>query len=144
MAAEIAFWDSSAVALLVVDQRASATARTLRRAHPRFVVWWGTRVEVHSAIARLQREELLDGVAVEQSTSRLDRILAASIEVEPTDAVRDRAVRLLDAHDLRAADAFQLSAALEWCRDRPRGRPLVCFDAHLAEAARAEGFDVEP
>lgn len=116
----------------------------LRRAHPRFVVWWGARVEVHSAMARLHRDGLLENAEVEQSISRLEHIMSASIEVEPTDAVRDRAVRLLAARELRAADALQLSAALEWCRDRPRGRAFVCFDARLAEAARAEGFDVGP
>ena len=43
---------------------------------------------------------------------------------------------------LRAADAFQLAAALVWCKERPNRRLFVSFDNALADAAEAEGFDV--
>jgi hypothetical protein len=36
-----------------------------------------------------------------------------------------------------------LAAALEWCDQRPRHRPFVCFDRRLAEAAFQLGFAVE-
>lgn len=45
---------------------------------------------------------------------------------------------------MRAADAAQLAAALVWCRERPKQRPLVCFDERLRAAATAVGFSVRP
>jgi predicted nucleic acid-binding protein len=67
-----------------------------------------------------------------------------STEVEPTDELRDRAARLLDLHPLRAADALQLAAALDWCEERTTGAGFVCLDERLRAAATREGFDVYP
>jgi hypothetical protein len=66
------------------------------------------------------------------------------VEVEPAAALRERAVRLLSSHNLRAADALQLAAALVWAEERPAGRVFVCLDARLREAARLDGFTVLP
>jgi len=55
-----------------------------------------------------------------------------------------RAERLLSVHTLRAADAFQLAAALIWTQESPRGFELVCLDQNLREAAFREGFTVLP
>ena len=144
MAAELAFWDSSGLVLLVTHQRATPAARAIRRAFPRFVVWWGARLEVRSAIARLRRDGLLDPVGAAQAISKLEALCSGVAEVAPSREVRARAEQLTGVHDVRAADALQLSAALEWCTERPRGRVLVCFDKRLAVAARDAGFDVRP
>jgi hypothetical protein len=45
---------------------------------------------------------------------------------------------------LRAADAMQLGAALEWAEGRPTGRLLMTLDAQLGRAAAREGFRVIP
>jgi predicted nucleic acid-binding protein len=142
MASDTAFWDSSGLVLLATHQRATTRATAIRRARPRLVVWWGARIEVRSALERLRRTGDLDAGARDAAALRLDALLRAAVEVEPTDAVRSRAERALEAHDLRGADALQLAAALEWARDRARGRSFVCFDDRLARAARVEGFDV--
>ncbi len=63
-------------------------------------------------------------------------------EQQPTDDLREQAQRLLRTHDLRAADAMQLAAALAWCSHRPRGRCFIGADNKLSEAAEAEGFTV--
>jgi predicted nucleic acid-binding protein len=47
-------------------------------------------------------------------------------------------------HALRAADAFQLAAALLWSRGKTTGREFVSFDDRLREAAVREGFDMLP
>jgi hypothetical protein len=47
-------------------------------------------------------------------------------------------------HVLRAGDAAQLAAALVWCRERPKQRPLIAFDDRLRKAAAASGFTVRP
>jgi uncharacterized protein len=61
-----------------------------------------------------------------------------------TDHVRRRAGRLVATHPLRAADAFQLAAALVWCEEQPAGETFVCLDEQLREAARREGFGLLP
>ena len=65
-------------------------------------------------------------------------------EILPTEKVRSLAEDLPDSHGLRAADAAQLAAALVWCRERPKQRPMVCFDERLRTAAAALGFSVRP
>jgi len=49
-------------------------------------------------------------------------------------------VRLLRIHPLRAADAFQLAAALVACEERPAGFSFLTGDERLGEAAENEGF----
>ena len=52
--------------------------------------------------------------------------------------------RLLAVHPLRAADAFQLAAALQWCGGRTKDVGFVSFDARLREAGYREGFTLLP
>jgi hypothetical protein len=47
----------------------------------------------------------------------------------------------VDRYDLRAADALQLAAALNWCEDAPQGRVFLAVDQKLREAAVLSGFD---
>ena len=75
---------------------------------------------------------------------RLTQLRAAWDEMLPTEKLRSLAEGLPDSHDLRAADAAQLAAALVWCRERPKERPFVCFDEQLKNAASALGFSVRP
>ena len=98
-------------------------------------------MECGSAIARLHREGLL--TAREDSAARaLLRLLRESwYEIQPGDAVREQALRVLRLHPLRAADALQLAAALEWAGSPPEGA-FVAFDERLQSAARREGFIV--
>ena len=65
---------------------------------------------------------------------RLQLLRASWSEILPTEEVRDLAEALLIKHSLRAADSFQLAAALVWCGGKPRKRPFICFDVRLAEA----------
>jgi hypothetical protein len=46
-------------------------------------------------------------------------------------------------HPLRAADAMQLAAALEWCEGKPKGNVFLTFDKRLSEAAGLAGFALE-
>ena len=107
-------------------------------------VWWGTVVECLSALHRRRREGRLSVTLVEQGTLRLVGLVEDSDVVDPTSLLRDRAGRLVAAHPLRAADAFQLAAALTWCDNTPSGESFVCLDDRLREAARREGFAVLP
>jgi uncharacterized protein len=142
--AERAFWDSSGVVLLCANQRSTATARRIRARTGPTAMWWGTPLEVTSALQRLHRERFLSSAELSASLQRLSAVSEASLEVAPTESVRVLAATVLERHDLRAADALQLAAALVLCREHPRGRAFVCFDAKLAGAADAEGFTVHP
>jgi predicted nucleic acid-binding protein len=80
----------------------------------------------------------------QQARRTLAMLWRRSKEVEPSDELRDRAARLLDLHPLRAADALQLAAALDWCEERTGGAGFVCLDQRLRAAATREGFNVYP
>lgn len=140
----MAFWDTSAVTPLCCWQPGTAESRRLRREFKQIVVWWGTPVEVRSALARLVRERHLTAEGRVRAVSRLGQLRVAWDEILPTEKVRSLAEDLPDLHGVRAADAAQLAAALVWCRERPKRRPLVCFDERLRTAAAALGFAVRP
>lgn len=140
----MAFWDTSAVTPLCCWQPGTAESRRLRREFKQIVVWWGTPVEVRSALARLVRERHLTVEGRVRAVSRLGQLRVAWDEILPTEKVRSLAEDLPDLHGVRAADAAQLAAALVWCRERPKRRPLVCFDERLRTAAAALGFAVRP
>ena len=114
--------------------------RSLYRADTDMLVWWSTRVECRSALARERRMKRLTTRAFDTAIERLTWLADRWVEVEPSDAIRDAADRLIGTHDLRAADALQLGAAIAI-------KPPIDFvvlDRRLALAARAEGFVVLP
>lgn len=104
------------------------------------VVWWGTALECASAIARLERDRALAVDAAAAAFDRLDAISRSWIEIEPVDAVREVARRMLRVHPLRAADALQLAAAVVAAERRPASLPFLTLDARLRTAAAREGF----
>jgi hypothetical protein len=116
--------------------------RALYRSDASIVAWWGTRVECESAISRLEREKRLPRHAAAAARGRLDRFAATWHEIQPVDALRDSARRLLRVHDLRTADSFQLAAALVAAESRPSSATFVCLDERLGAAAEREGFSV--
>lgn len=141
MSKAAAFWDSSALVPLCVHEATSRQAQSqLRNSMP--VVWWGSPVEVHSAISRLHRLGKLKDVEKQGALSRLALLNRGWREILPGEAVRDLAMRLLEAHELRAADSFHLAAALIWCQQRPARRTFISGDQRLSKAAEAAGFTV--
>ena len=140
----MSFWDSSALLPLSLNEPASALMRQISRAHGVPVVWWASLVECCSAMERRSRAGELQLEQKRQAERLLQQLTTAWSEVQPTHALRDRAVRLLASHNLRAADALQLAAALVWAGERPAGRIFVCLDSRLREAAHREGFTVLP
>ena len=141
---EIAFWDTSAIVPLCCRQESTNAARRLAREHKKMVVWWGASVEAQSAFYRLLKERQITMKAMAHASQRIKAMKLFWIEVLPSHRVRDLAETLPQKYDLRAADSFQLAAALVWCDGKPRKRPFICFDVRLAEAARAAGFEVHP
>jgi predicted nucleic acid-binding protein len=106
------------------------------------LVWWAAPVEIASALARLVRMRQLN--SDEWTKARqlaLDLADSWSI-MQPSDSLRSRAAQLVDNYDLRAADSFQLAAALEWCQGNPQGRSFLSADQKLRQAAALSGFNV--
>lgn len=142
MAAEVRFWDSSAIVPLIVQEGVSDLIGALARENHGMVVWWGTRVELASALRRGERDAAMSDDDVSRAFEGLGIISEAWTEILPSERMRSRAQRLLAVHPLRAADALQLAAALAWQEDDAAGAELVCLDRKLAQAAAREGFAV--
>ena len=143
MIQQVAFWDSSALVPLCLQQPNSAHARALAGQFDQ-VVWWATRVEVSSAISRLHRLGTLKTNARQEAILRLQDLVLQWDEVPQNGAIRDQAATLLDLYPLRAADSLQLAAALVWCRNRPAGRTFLSADTRLCEAATQAGLHRPP
>jgi len=140
----MAFWDSSAIVPLCCAQSGTAQGRRLLAELGRIVAWWGTPVEARSAFARLVRDGHLTSVQRATATKLLEQLRRSWDEILPTAAVRAIAEALPDNYGLRAGDAWQLAAALAWCKERPHRRPFVCLDKRLATAASEVGFTLHP
>ncbi len=133
------FWDASALVPLILEQPRTARARELLAEDKELVVWWGALVECASAIARLHRDGLLTAAEEARARALLQSLKSSWFEVQPGDAVREQALRVLRIHPLRSADALQLAAALEWAGSPPEGS-FISFDERLSAAAQREGF----
>lgn len=138
----LAFWDSSALVPLCVHQSITPRAVELYQTYEA-VVWWATPVEISSALARLVRMRQLDAAGWSQARKVAQTIAETCFVVQPSENLRSKAAQLVDRYDLRAADAFQLAAALEWCEDIPQGQPFMTADQKLQRAAALSGFEVQ-
>lgn len=136
-----AFWDASALVPLCIHEAASRRAQHYLGKFA-LVVWWGSLVEVHSAICRLRRDQEITELDKQGAVARLRLLSRAWREILPDDQLRDLATELLEKYSLRAADSLQLAASLIWCQQRPTRRSFLCGDRRLAEAADLAGFSV--
>jgi predicted nucleic acid-binding protein len=136
---EPAFWDTSALVPLCVNEQGTASASQLVRQYA-LVVWWATPVEACSAFLRLARMQNLSAAEFIQARARFHRLRQGWREIQPTEGLRAQGESLLDRYQLRAADALQLSAACTWAMNRPDGRVFVSGDKQLLESARMMGF----
>jgi predicted nucleic acid-binding protein len=136
------FWDSSAILALLAAEPAREAALQILDRDSQVLIWWGTTVEIASALARREREGVLSADQVAQALAVALELADSWDEIVPSDAVRRLAQRLLRVHPLRAADSLQLAAALVAADHNPATLELVCLDARLCSAARREGFAV--
>ena len=134
------FWDASALVPLVHAEPSTRAMQAVAAQDETMLVWWATELECASAIARLERDGLLDEPTSSAAFDRLGQLAASWHIVEPTDAVRQTAIRFLRVHPLRSADAQQLAAAFAAAERLPSTLELVTLDDRLAAAARKEGF----
>lgn len=137
-----AFFDTSAIVPLLIQQPFSTKAKQLFRKYQKPVLAWTTPIEVQSALSRLLREGNLNTKGYQLAMERFTHIEANKIEVLPTTKLRELAMEVLRQYDLRAADAIQLASALLWCNEKPNSKPFITFDDRLADATSKAGFAV--
>jgi uncharacterized protein len=140
----VKFWDSSAIIPLCLKEPASDIVKNILIEDEDIVVWWAARVECISAMARRRREGTLKNEDELKAKALIAMLSKTWSEIQPGELMRQRAERLLMVHPLRAADAFQLAAALIWAQENPSGMDIICLDQNLREAASKEGFGILP
>lgn len=123
-------------------EEATPDAQALLEEDPVQIVWWSTEVECVSALARMERENLLAARAWRAAVARLDALSEGWHEMQPSEPIRQVGKRLLSVHPLRAADALQLAAALAASEQSPSSLTFVSFDERLLDAARREGLAI--
>ena len=135
------FWDTSALVPLVYPEASTERLLALESGRDPVLVWTLTPAEIASALSRKRREGVPEA-ALSSARRRLAELSSHWIEIQDVPRVRQRALRLVETHPLRAADALQLAAALVGAEEQTDGIAFVTLDRVLAEAARKEGFEV--
>jgi len=135
-----AFWDASALVPLCVLQDTTARATALYHTNE-IVIWWATPVEIQGALARLVRMGQLSADSWRKARKVSEFLSFSWSEIQPSSGLRARAMDVVERYDLRAADALQLAAALEWCEGVAQGRTFLTADERLRDAALLAGFD---
>jgi hypothetical protein len=138
------FWDSSALVPLLVKEKETRYCLKTLSDDQQMLVWCLSKVEVISALCRRLRERIFGEEEFQKAKIHLNDLLERAYEVQVVEKVRARALRLLEVHPLRAADACQLAAVLVATQEDPRRLSMVCFDQNLKNAALKEGFSVNP
>jgi predicted nucleic acid-binding protein len=136
----VEFWDASAIVPLLVPQASTPLAKLRNAEVTHRIIWWSTRIEVISALARLAREARIE--TVDDYMPALEDFVAVSRIIEPTDNVAETAIRLVKTYTLKAADAQQLAAAIIASDYAPERISFLSFDDRLNAAARQEGFKI--
>jgi len=93
-----------------------------------------TRLE---RMGQISRDEFLVGKQL------MRKIVQNWISADSPASVVADACRLIELFPLRAADALQLSVALNACEYKPQGYIFITADQRLADVARQSGFSVE-
>ena len=140
--AAVKYWDASAITPLIAAEPSRDYLLKLLQQDSDMLAWWGTPIEIASALARREREGLLTADEVTTALTTVHALAESWHEIVPSDSIRRTAQRLLRAHPLRAADSLQLAAALIAADQDPVALEFVCLDARLARAAQREGFVV--
>jgi predicted nucleic acid-binding protein len=144
------FIDSSALVKRYVQETGTAWVRRLTRRKPSTVIYIAhiTAVEVTCTVARRRKGRIITPAKATSLLRRFRQHLAGRYTViEVTPDLLDAAIRLGNAHSLRAYDAVQLAVGLEVNRSHQAdGFSPVTFvsaDRPLNDAAQAEGLTVD-
>ena len=135
----IAYFDTSAVIPLIIEEPASARCARLWNDADRVLSVRLLYPEARAALAQARRLGRLTGEQLSNANLELESIVAEVDHVEVTGAVARAAGDLAQKHGLRGYDAVHLAAALE---GNDESLVVVTGDGALAEAARTHGMQV--
>jgi predicted nucleic acid-binding protein len=138
------FWDSSALVPLIVAEKETDYCLKTLSGDQEMLIWCLSKVEVISALCRVVRDEKFSESDFNKAKKQFNELIQRAYEVKAIEKVRNRALRLLEVHPLRAADACQLASALVATQEDPDRLSILSFDERLKSAAAKEGFDVNP
>ena len=99
------FWDSSAIVPLIIEEEETAYCLNTLSDDQEMLIWCLSKVEIISALCRRLRDKSISDTDFQMAKGRLHDLLERAYEVRAIERVRDRALRLLEVHPLRAADA---------------------------------------
>ncbi|MGD9797812.1 MAG: PIN domain-containing protein [Microbacteriaceae bacterium] len=137
----LAFWDSSALVKLLVEETGTKVAVALWDGSTALVASRLVLPEVSAALAAATRARRLDEARARAARTEWRRYVAALDLLDLTADLAARGADLAAAHDLSGAEAVHLAAALAL---REAELVAVTWDRRLAAAARAEGIMVVP
>ena len=133
----IAYFDTSAIVPLVIEEGGTQTAGTMWDRAERVVSIRLVRVEARAALARAARLDRVNAAQHTAARGKLEVIFAQLDLVDINDDLVDRAGELAEQYGLRAYDAVHLAAAK---RIFDAELVLVAGDQALIAAAEALGI----
>lgn len=135
----IAYFDTSSIVPLLVDEAGSETAGRLWDEADRIVSIRLAYAEGHAALAQAARGERIDQRQLRRAVTELLNVYGQLDLVEVTDPLVRRAGTLSETHALRGYDALHLAAA-----DAVHDSELIFVsgDAGLCKAAGDRGMQV--
>ena len=137
----LAYFDSSALVKLIVEEDGSHDVATLWDGADAVVTSRVAHPEVRAALAAARRDRRLDDTSHAAAKQSWREFHAALRMVEVTESLEDRAGDLAEVHALSGFDAIHLASALTLV-DAPV--ILATWDRRLLLAARATGLSTLP
>ena len=135
----IAYFDTSSVVPLIVDEPATAVCRRLWDEAAHVISVRLLYAEARAALAQAQRLERLTAKELATAIADLEQMIAQIDHIEVTESLVRAAGSLAQARALRGYDAIHLAAALAYGDD---DLVLVTGDRALADGATAQGLAV--
>jgi predicted nucleic acid-binding protein len=135
----IAYFDTSALVPLLIDEPATERSQEHWSTADRVVTVRLARVEARAALAQAARGSRISPAQLRSSTKGLDDLIAQLDLVDIDDELIHRASDLAESQALRAYDAVHLAAALRVADDE---LIVVAGDRALVAAASALGLAV--
>lgn len=133
----IAYFDTSAIVQLVIDEASTETCNRLWTESTRVVSVRLIYPEARAALARAERMKRLTHTQLNAAVLELDSLIEEVDVIELSPDIARSAGELAQQHGLRGYDAVHLAAALAVADD---DLVLVTGDIELAAAAQAAGI----
>lgn len=140
----IAYLDASALVKRYIVERGSRETIALTTESEMTATSIVSRAEVAAALARAVRTGLVKDDVARNAQRRFAEDWPDLARVSVTEALVERAERLVWQHGLRGYDAVHLASALAWQESLSEEIVVASFDQQLWEAAKRSGLKAWP